>query len=96
MTFNLVLLQFLVALVSTYRYKGDEINARLANSEADILHKAITDKAFDHEEVVRILTTRSKAQIIATLNNFKDDHNSSITKVNILRSDSCEARNLNI
>ncbi|KAK4414533.1 Annexin-like protein RJ4 [Sesamum alatum] len=72
--------KFLVGLVSVYRYKGQEINARLANSEADILHKAIKEKAFCHDEVVRIITTRSKAQILATLNNYKDDHGSSITK----------------
>ncbi|KAI3445114.1 hypothetical protein Pfo_001779 [Paulownia fortunei] len=71
---------FLVGLVSIYRYKGEEINARVANSEADILHNAIKEKAFNHEEVIRIITTRTKAQILATLNHYKDDHGSSITK----------------
>ncbi|KAF8396232.1 hypothetical protein HHK36_017846 [Tetracentron sinense] len=71
----------LVALVSTYRYNGDEINARVAHLEADILHNAIQEKAFNHEEVIRVLSTRSKAQIIATLNCYKDDHGTSITKI---------------
>ncbi|KAG5249963.1 hypothetical protein OIU76_003420 [Salix suchowensis] len=70
----------LVGLVTAFRYEGDEINTRLANSEADILHDAIKDKAFNHEEVIRILTTRSKAQLMATFNRYRDDHGSSITK----------------
>ncbi|KAL3829789.1 hypothetical protein ACJIZ3_018591 [Penstemon smallii] len=77
--------RFLVALVSIYRYKGEEINPRLANSEADILHSAIKEKAFNHDEVVRIISTRSKAQVLATLNHYKDSHGSSITK--FLRDD---------
>ncbi|KAL0379824.1 UNVERIFIED_CONTAM: Annexin-like protein RJ4 [Sesamum angustifolium] len=72
--------KFLVGLVSIYRYRGDEINTKLANSEADILHNAIKEKALSHDEVVRIITTRSKAQILATLNHYKDDHGASITK----------------
>ncbi|KAK9282773.1 hypothetical protein L1049_010994 [Liquidambar formosana] len=75
-----LLLQLLVALVTAYRYGGDEINARLANSEADILHDAIKDKAFNHEEIIRIVSTRSKAQLMATINRYKDDHDISITK----------------
>ncbi|KAJ7949333.1 Annexin [Quillaja saponaria] len=72
--------KLLVALVSTFRYGGDEINARLANSEADILHDAIKDKKLNHEEVIRILSTRSKSQLLATFNRYRDDHGSSITK----------------
>ncbi|GFP92447.1 annexin-like protein rj4 [Phtheirospermum japonicum] len=72
--------KFLVGLVSTYKYRGEEINARLASSESYSLHSAITDKAFNHEDVIRIITTRSKPQILATLNHYKDDHGSSITK----------------
>ncbi|CAK7349796.1 unnamed protein product [Dovyalis caffra] len=55
-------------------YEGDEINARLANSEADdILHDAIKVKAFNREEVIRILPTGSKAQLMATFNRYRDD-----------------------
>uniref|UniRef100_A0A6N2JWL6 Annexin n=1 Tax=Salix viminalis TaxID=40686 RepID=A0A6N2JWL6_SALVM len=78
--FFMTILQVLVGLVTAFRYEGDEINTRLANSEADILHDAIKDKAFNHEEVIRILTTRSKAQLMATFNRYRDDHGSSITK----------------
>ncbi|KAF7836173.1 annexin-like protein RJ4 [Senna tora] len=74
------LLALLVGLVSSYRYGGDEINAKLAQTEADILHGAIKDKKGCYEEVIRILTTRSKTQLIATFNRYRDVHGSSITK----------------
>jgi hypothetical protein len=77
----MIILQLLVGLVTAFRYEGDEINARLANSEADTLHDAIKDKGFNHEEVIRILTTRSETQLTATFNRYRDDHGSSITKV---------------
>ncbi|EOY19935.1 hypothetical protein QUC31_005893 [Theobroma cacao] len=72
--------KLLVALVSAFRYDGEEINTRLANSEANILHDAIKDKAFNHEEVVRILSTRSKMQLMATFNRYRDDQGTTITK----------------
>ncbi|KAL5541931.1 hypothetical protein UlMin_009641 [Ulmus minor] len=72
--------KLLVALVSAYRYNGEEINTRLANSEADILREAIKDKAYNNDEVIRILTTRSKAQLNATFNRYREDHKLSITK----------------
>lgn len=84
--FVMIILQLLVGLVTAFRYEGDEINTRLTNSEADILHDAIKDKAFNHEDVIRILTTRSKAQLMATFNRYRDDHGSSITKVQKKRS----------
>jgi len=77
----MIILQLLVGLVTAFRYEGDEINARLANSEADTLHDAIKDKGFNHEEVIRILTTRSETQLTATFNRYRDDHGCSITKV---------------
>lgn len=67
--------------MSSFRYGGSEINVRLAQSEADILHEAIKDKNGNHEEVIRILTTRSRSQLVATFNRYKDDHGIAITKV---------------
>ena len=74
-------LQLLVAVTSTYRYDGDEFDETMAHSEASILHEEIHGKAFNHEEVIRILSTRSKAQLNATFNLYKDIHGRSITKV---------------
>ncbi|XP_042513057.1 annexin-like protein RJ4 [Macadamia integrifolia] len=72
--------KLLVALLGTFRYDGDETNANLARSEAGILHDVIQGKIFNHEEVIRILGTRSKAQLNATFNFYRDEHGNSITK----------------
>ncbi|KAK7314222.1 hypothetical protein VNO77_39435 [Canavalia gladiata] len=72
--------QLLVGLVTSFRYGGHEINAILAKAEADILHKSIKEKKGNHEEAIRILTTRSKTQLMATFNRYRDDHGTSITK----------------
>lgn len=81
-------MQLLLPLVSTFRYDGnaDEVNVKLARSEAKTLHKKVTEKAYTDEDLIRILTTRSKAQIGATLNHFKDNFGSSLNK--FLREDS--------
>ncbi|KAF2322482.1 hypothetical protein GH714_017265 [Hevea brasiliensis] len=73
--------KLLLGLVTAFRYEGAEVNSRLAKSEADILHDAIKDKKINHDEVIRILTTRSKTQLMATFNSFKDSQGTSITKV---------------
>ncbi|XP_073010803.1 annexin Gh1 [Typha latifolia] len=72
--------KLLVPLVSSYRYEGGEVNVSLAKSEAKVLHENISDKAYDHEELIRILTTRSKAQLIATLNHYNDEFGNPINK----------------
>ncbi|TYG51088.1 hypothetical protein ES288_D10G228900v1 [Gossypium darwinii] len=72
--------KLLVALVSAFRYDGEEINTRVANSEVKILHEAVKDKEFNHEEIIRILSTRSKMQLMATFNRYRDDHGTTITK----------------
>jgi hypothetical protein len=72
--------KLLLPLVSTYRYEGPEVNMRLAKSEAKILHEKISDKAYDDEEVIRILTTRSKMQLCATFNHYTDEFGNEIEK----------------
>jgi annexin D len=75
--------------VSTYRYDGDDnVDAELARSEAKIVHEAVRNSAgaaggrHDHEELIRVLGTRSKAQLRATFSCFKDEdeHRRSVTK----------------
>ncbi|RHN40238.1 putative annexin [Medicago truncatula] len=70
----------LVGLVSSFRYDGVEINPILAKHEADILHEAVKNKKGNIEEVIRILITRSKTQLKATFNRYRDDHGFSISK----------------
>jgi len=69
-----------VPLVSAYRYDGPEVNTSLAHSEAKILHENIHKKAYSDEEVIRILTTRSKAQLLATFNSYRDQFDHPINK----------------
>lgn len=78
---NIDTLQLLVPLVSTFRYDGGDVNMMLARTEAKILRDKISDKDYAHEELIRILTTRSKAQINATLNHYNDNFGNAINKV---------------
>lgn len=73
----------MVPLVSAYRYDGPEVNTSLAHSEAKILHGKISEKAYSDDEIVRILTTRSKAQLLATFNSYNDQFSHPITKVKL-------------
>lgn len=53
----------------------------LAKSEAKILHGKISDKAYSDDEIIRILSTRSKAQLNATLNHYNNAFGNAINKV---------------
>ncbi|KAK3008917.1 hypothetical protein RJ639_014699 [Escallonia herrerae] len=72
--------KLLVPLVSSFRYEGDEVNMTLAKSEAKILHEKISDQAYNNEELIRILSTRSKSQLNATLNHYNNQFGNSINK----------------
>ncbi|GAA0175386.1 calcium-binding protein [Lithospermum erythrorhizon] len=72
--------KLLVSLVTAFRYEGDEVNMTLARSEAKILHDKISEKSYCDEELIRILSTRSKAQINATLNHYNDHFGNAINK----------------
>ncbi|URE28007.1 ANX [Musa troglodytarum] len=72
--------KLLVPLVSSYHYEGSEVNTSLAKSEAKMLHEKIKGKDYSHEEVIRILTTRSKAQLLATFNDYKNQFGNPINK----------------
>lgn len=71
----------MVSLVGIVRYEGDEVNMTLAKSEAKLLHEKIAEKAYNHEDVIRIVTTRSKAQLNATLNHYTNEFGNEIDKV---------------
>ncbi|XP_064982188.1 annexin Gh1-like isoform X1 [Musa acuminata AAA Group] len=72
--------KLLVPLVTSYRYEGIEVNRKLAKSEAKMLHEKITEKAYSHEELIWIITARSKAQLIATISHYKNEYGKSIIK----------------
>uniref|UniRef100_A0A2P2NJ99 Annexin n=1 Tax=Rhizophora mucronata TaxID=61149 RepID=A0A2P2NJ99_RHIMU len=72
--------KLLYPLVTSFRYEGDEVNMTLAKSEAKILREKIEKKAYNDEDFIRILATRSKAQVNATLNNYKNEFGNDINK----------------
>ncbi|KAJ0692671.1 putative annexin [Helianthus annuus] len=74
-------LLLLIGLVSIHRYQGNEVDLKLGKSECNVLRKAIEEKLYNHEDILRIVTTRSKPQLMATLNSYKDEHGCNITKV---------------
>ncbi|XP_023540217.1 annexin D2-like [Cucurbita pepo subsp. pepo] len=72
--------KLLVPLISSLRYEGDEVNKTLAKSEAKVLHEKIAKKEYNHDDLVRILTTRSKAQLLATFNHYNNEYGNVINK----------------
>ncbi|KAL9233575.1 hypothetical protein vseg_008555 [Gypsophila vaccaria] len=72
--------KFLVGVVGTYKYHGDEVDEVAAFTDANILHDEIQDGASVHEEIIRIISTRSKKQLLATFNHFKEIHGTSLSK----------------
>ncbi|KAM0041772.1 putative annexin repeat, Annexin superfamily [Helianthus debilis subsp. tardiflorus] len=52
----------------------------LAKTEAKLLHEKISDKCYNDDDLIRILATRSKVQINATLNQYKNQFGKDINK----------------
>ncbi|XVF00299.1 hypothetical protein REPUB_Repub03eG0272800 [Reevesia pubescens] len=76
--------KFLVALVSAYRYEGPKVKEEIAKAEAKALSIAIknADKSepIRDEEVIRILTTRSKPHLKEVYEQYKKFSGKTITK----------------
>lgn len=72
--------KLLVALLSSYRYEGPEVDKHLASYEAKQLNESITSNKANYEELIRIISTRSKAQLNATFNCYKDVYGHHINK----------------
>ncbi|MFS7937204.1 putative annexin [Helianthus anomalus] len=72
--------KLLLPLVGTYRYEGSEVNMTLAKTEAKLIHEKISDKCYNDDDLIRILATRSKVQINATLNQYKNQFGKDINK----------------
>lgn len=70
--------QLLVGLVSAYRYEGPRVNEEMARAEAKALGAAVKSgaggKLAENDEVVRILTTRSKPHLVETFKYYKEMH----------------------
>ncbi|CAN1128209.1 Annexin D4 [Linum perenne] len=76
--------KLLVALVSAYRYEGTKVNTNTVKSEAKLLCNAIRSEdnnnknPVEDEEVVRILSTRSKPHIHSIYEHYKEISGKSI------------------
>ncbi|KAM3410164.1 hypothetical protein ACQJBY_002407 [Aegilops geniculata] len=68
----------LVGLVSAYRYEGPKVSDDTAKAEAKALGAAVKSaaggKLVENDEVVRILTTRSKPHLVQTFKYYKELH----------------------
>ncbi|KAJ8572988.1 hypothetical protein K7X08_009499 [Anisodus acutangulus] len=67
--------KLLVALVSSYRYEGPRVNEDLAKTEAKLFVNALKDakkNLIEDEEIVRILSTRSKLHLKAIYSHYKE------------------------
>lgn len=68
-------------MVSSFRYYGEEVDEKIAKSEADQLHDAIERQQLDQDHVIWILSTRNQCQLKATFNIYKQDYGNPIDKV---------------
>uniref|UniRef100_A0A0A9ER96 Annexin n=1 Tax=Arundo donax TaxID=35708 RepID=A0A0A9ER96_ARUDO len=74
--------QFLVRLVSSFRYAGELVDDELARAEAAELHDAVVvGKQPLHGDVVRIVSSRSKPQLKATFERYRQEHGKAIDEV---------------
>ncbi|KAK4379072.1 hypothetical protein RND71_000934 [Anisodus tanguticus] len=67
--------KLLVALVNSYRYEGPRVNEDLAKTEAKVFVNALKDakkNLIEDEEIVRILSTRSKLHLKAIYSHYKE------------------------
>ncbi|CAH8265225.1 unnamed protein product, partial [Arabidopsis lyrata] len=67
--------KLLVGLVSAYRYEGNKVKDDSAKSEAKILAEAVAssgEEVVEKDEVVRILTTRSKLHLQHLYKHFNE------------------------
>ena len=74
----------MVGLASSYRYEGPRVRQDIAKSEAMIIHDAINDSRknlIEDEEVVRILTTRSKPLLKLVCKYYKTISDRSLEEV---------------
>ena len=77
--------QLLLGIVSAYKYEGPRVSEERAKLEAKVLGEAIRNshavKPVENQEVIGILTTRSKLQLRATFEHYKDIYGTSIDEV---------------
>lgn len=72
----------MVRLVSSYRYSGELVDEELARAEAAELHDAVVARKQPlHGDAVRIISSRSKPQLKATFERYKQEQGKAIDDV---------------
>lgn len=80
-SFQEPLKKLLVGLVTSYRYDGDQVDEATAAAEAALLCEAVRRKKQPHgEDVVRVISTRSKAQLAATFGLYRAHHGTELVE----------------
>lgn len=68
--------------MSSYRYSGELVDDELARAEAAELHDAVVARKQPlHGDVVRVVSSRSKAQLKATFERYRLDHGKAVDEV---------------
>ena len=76
------MLQLLVSLVRSYRCEAEIVDEDVAGLEAAQLAEAIRRRKQPHgDEVIRIVSTRSKHQLRATFRRYEQEHGAGIDEV---------------
>ncbi|KAL9262977.1 Annexin-like protein [Drosera capensis] len=70
----------LASHTSSEMRKAKATDPKLAEAEAEILHNCVKEKEYKHDEIIRILGTRNKAQLVATFYRYRDVYGASINK----------------
>ncbi|KAJ4804796.1 Annexin [Rhynchospora pubera] len=66
--------EFLVQLVTSYRYNGDNADESSAQSEAAILYNGIQANHLLQDQVMRMISLRSKSQVKATIRHYEKEY----------------------
>ncbi|KAJ3687974.1 hypothetical protein LUZ61_017138 [Rhynchospora tenuis] len=66
--------EFLVQLVTSYRYNGDNADESSAQSEAAILYNGIQANHLLQDQVMRMISLRSKSQVKATIQHYEKEY----------------------
>lgn len=75
------IVQFLVGIVSSYRYTKEAVNIEDAKSEALRLREAINTKQLDHDHIVWILSIRNLFQLRATFACYRHLYGNTLEQV---------------
>ncbi|KAG6476467.1 annexin D3-like [Zingiber officinale] len=72
--------KLLVCLLTSYRYPGDHVDSELAKHEAAQLSDAVKSNQVGNDDVIRILSTRNKSQLVETFKHYIENYGKHIVE----------------